>query len=244
MSDRASRMIRVPRPLWKVGWAFFAWVVIVAPACAGGNGTGASGGSAAGHDGAAGGGGHASGGEGGGRSDTGGGGGMGGSSSQGGRGGFAGAHVQGGAGGTAAGGKGGTGGAGGAGAGGAGGAGGSGGNCATAVENGPCSAPGQSCGSCTDACQFCNRLICQSDRWVRQESFPAPCFACGSTRCQTSAQYCRTIEGGPAGATPTMTCVAIPSTCSSPPTCACLSTVSGRCTQAAAGELTVTLEVP
>jgi len=176
-------------------------------------------------------------------------GGKGGSSSGGGGGGGTGgaAGSRGGAGGSTGGSAGGAaGGSAGAGGGGAGGAGG-GASCATAVSGGACSTPGASCGGpCTDICQFCNVLTCTGGRWQGTESAPAPCFSCGSGKCQTLAQYCRTTEGGVAGAEPGYGCVAIPTACLSTRTCACLAqnNVPGICTVGGGGELMTLLQYP
>ena len=43
-------------------------------------------------------------------------------------------------------------------------------------EQSACATEGATCGpACTNICQFCNRLTCQSGKWVSQEAFPAPC---------------------------------------------------------------------
>jgi hypothetical protein len=80
------------------------------------------------------------------------------------------------------------------------------------------------------------------------ESFPAPCFACGTggLRCQTNAEYCYSQSGGAIGVPPVTLCKAVPAACRPTPTCSCLQSeqVSGSCAQGGAGELTVTLAVP
>jgi hypothetical protein len=154
-----------------------------------------------------------------------------------------------GAGGGAAGAGGGAAGAGG-GAAGRGGAGGGNAACASAVLDATCTTPELVCGgeSCTNACQFCNLLRCTSGRWQRMEAFPAPCFACGAAglRCQTNAEYCNIVVGGIPTSQPTYACVAVPASCRPTPTCSCLlqQNVPGSCTQASAGELTMTLAAP
>ncbi len=102
--------------------------------------------------------------------------------------------------------------------------------------------------SCTNACQFCNILRCTSGRWQRMESFPAPCFACGTSglRCQTNAEYCSSFIGGVPGSQPSYGCVAVPAACRPTPTCSCLQgqNIAGTCTQAGAGELLISLAAP
>jgi hypothetical protein len=144
-------------------------------------------------------------------------------------------------------GRGGSGGA--AGRGGSGGAGGGSQPCASATLDGTCGSEGMTCGgeSCTNACQFCNLLRCTSGRWMRMESFPAPCFTCGTAlRCQTNAEYCYTFVGGVPGSQPSYACVAVPPACRPTPTCSCLQgqNIPGTCTQAGAGELLVSLAAP
>ena len=157
-----------------------------------------------------------------------------------------------GAGGGMAGGGGGVAGAGGgvAGTGGGGGAGGGNQACVSATLNGTCSTEGMTCGgeSCTNACQFCNILRCTTGHWQRVESFPAPCFACGTgtLRCQANAEYCYSIMGGALGTQPSYTCLAVPAACRPTPTCTCLQGehIPGSCTQAGAGELLISLAAP
>jgi len=159
-----------------------------------------------------------------------------------------------GAGGGVAGGGGGVAGAGGgvagAGGGGRGGAGGGNQACASAALNGACSTDGMTCGgeSCTNACQFCNILRCTTGHWQRVESFPAPCFACGTgtLRCQTNAEYCYSVIGGALGSQPSYTCLSVPAACRPTPTCTCLQGehIPGSCTQAGAGELLISLAAP
>gem|GEM_PF-6435063 len=83
-------------------------------------------------------------------------------------------------------------------------------------------------------------------RWQGVESAPAPCFSCGTGRCQTMTQYCKTTEGGAVGNPPSHVCVAIPTACSSTRTCACLAQngVPGTCTVGSSGELMTLLQVP
>jgi hypothetical protein len=130
--------------------------------------------------------------------------------------------------------------------GGSGGADGGGGACASAVAGGACSREGDSCGDCTDVCNFCNVLICTGGKWGTMESAPAPCFACGpSLQCQNNVQYCAAQMGGAVGNPAQYHCAPLPSSCQTTPTCACLiGTAAGNCTQAGPGQLTVTLLVP
>lgn len=181
-----------------------------------------------GGDGAAGAGGSAGGG---GAAATGGGAGGGGAGVDGGAGGAGGASIDGGAGG-----------AGGAGVDGGGGADGGNAACASAVANGTCTTEGTVCGTCPDACNFCNILRCSAGHWLAQEAAPAPCFDCagGPRRCQINAEYCR-ITMGPF--TTSAECAAVPAACRPTPTCACLS-AQPNCTQADAGALTVTIPAP
>ena len=81
------------------------------------------------------------------------------------------------------------------------------------------------------------------------EAAPAPCFMCGTGRCQKNAQYCYVIMGGAAGNPPSYQCRETPASCLSSPTCACLQNaqpvaVTGNCQQGGTGELTVTLLAP
>jgi len=131
-------------------------------------------------------------------------------------------------------------------------AGGGGGNqaCVSATLNGTCSTDGMTCGgeACTNACQFCNILRCTTGHWQRVESFPAPCFACGTgtLRCQTNAEYCYSVMGGALGTQPSYACLAVPAACRPTPTCTCLGGehIPGNCTQAGAGELLISLAAP
>jgi hypothetical protein len=39
----------------------------------------------------------------------------------------------------------------------------------------PCTEEGKTCGNCSDPCQFCNIIRCESGQWEPMEVFPAPC---------------------------------------------------------------------
>lgn len=124
---------------------------------------------------------------------------------------------------------------------------GGGSSCAIAASGAACTAEGATCGGpCTDVCQFCNLLRCTGGHWQSMEAAPAPCFSCGDGKCQTMSQYCRTTEGGAAGAVPTHACVNIPTECLSMRTCACLASqaTAGQCTMGSNGELMTLLQVP
>lgn len=148
----------------------------------------------------------------------------------------------------------GNGGGGGAGSGGGGsgggGSGGAGGNadCASAAEQAACGSEGTVCAvGCTDACNFCNTFRCTGGRWQRMESFPAPCFACGQTRCQINAEYCVEVLPGLPEAPISYSCAAVPSQCRPTPTCDCVrATAPGEvgCASSGAGQLTVTFAAP
>jgi hypothetical protein len=131
---------------------------------------------------------------------------------------------------------------GGGGAGGVAGAGGTSGACASATNGGACSSEGMVCGSCTDPCQFCNTLRCQSGHWQNQEAFPAQCFDCANslTRCEMHTQYCQ-ITTSHIGTT--AACQSLPAGCAPTATCACLSNPP-LCTQTDAGAVTVTIQAP
>ncbi len=104
--------------------------------------------------------------------------------------------------------------------------------CTQAVEAMACDSEGTICGGpCTDACQFCNRLICSSGAWQRQETFPAPCISCGDElNCNTLDSYCH-VEAGA-----TYACEPYPTECTSDHSCACLeSQVDGVCTTDSTG---------
>jgi hypothetical protein len=64
-----------------------------------------------------------------------------------------------------------------------------------------------------------------------------------SPDCDPAAQYCYSIVGG-AIHTPVISCQALPSTCGATPSCTCLSSVCGSCTQSAIGVLTKTCLAP
>jgi len=92
-------------------------------------------------------------------------------------------------------------------------------DCDGAIYMGPCATDGSSCGSCTDICSFCNVLICQSGRWERRETGPAPCFGCGNElRCPMGEAFCRVEEG----AAYVESCIPVPPSCETNVTCACL----------------------
>lgn len=46
--------------------------------------------------------------------------------------------------------------------------------CSNAHEGDVCSKENETCGSCTDPCQFCNLLRCSGGRWTGIEAFPTP----------------------------------------------------------------------
>jgi hypothetical protein len=121
----------------------------------------------------------------------------------------------------------------------------SGNPCASATPGDSCSDEGRSCGSCNDACNFCNLTMCIGGRWTRVEVAPAPCFECGaSLRCQISAQYCiAELPGVPTGVT-SYSCASLPDSCRPTPTCACLQIGGGTCQSSGSGQLTVTLAPP
>ena len=68
----------------------------------------------------------------------------------------------------------------------------------------------------------------------------------GCIGCVVGQEYCRATIGGALGRPGSYTCTPLPTACVSIPTCVCLSAaaVSGQCTLAANGDLTVTLYVP
>lgn len=88
-----------------------------------------------------------------------------------------------------------------------------------AAENTPCANEGQSCGECTDPCDFCNILRCEGGVWTRLEAHPPPpgtctAFDCGpDLRCNAVTQYCFHEIG-------TYSCERYPDDCTS---CDCLS---------------------
>lgn len=99
-------------------------------------------------------------------------------------------------------------------------------DCAEAIDEGPCSDEGASCGGpCTDECQFCNLLRCSGGQWQRLEAFPAPCVECGDALdCNTLDSYCHVVDGA------TYSCESYPAACSDDHTCACLEAqVEGVC---------------
>lgn len=99
--------------------------------------------------------------------------------------------------------------------------------CGLSDEGGVCRGEGSVCGElCTDACQFCNRLVCTGGVWQRQEVFPAPCSSCGpDLNCNTLDNYCR-IEAGT-----TYSCEPYPTECTSDHSCECVeSQLDGVCT--------------
>jgi hypothetical protein len=155
---------------------------------------------------------------------------------------------QGGAGGSASGGGAGAGGRGGNGGSGVGGTGAGGApSCATAISGAACTSEGMTCGGpCTDICQFCNLLRCTGGHWQGIEAAPAPCFTCGTGKCQTLKQYCNTTQGGPVGAQPSYACLELPTACLSTRTCTCLAqnSVPGQCTMSSNGELMTLLQAP
>ena len=120
--------------------------------------------------------------------------------------------------------------------------GGTGGACASATNGAACSSEGAVCGSCTDPCQNCNTLRCQSGHWLRQESIAGQCFDCASpaTRCELHIQYCK-ITTSHVGTT--AACQALPAGCTPTASCACLSNPP-LCSQTDAGAVTVTIQAP
>jgi hypothetical protein len=68
----------------------------------------------------------------------------------------------------------------------------------------------------------------------------------GCIGCVIGQEYCRATIGGALGRPGSYTCTPLPTACVSTRTCACLSAaaVSGQCTEAANGDITVTLYVP
>jgi len=119
--------------------------------------------------------------------------------------------------------------------------------CGSAMLDGPCTVNGAFCGGpCGDVCGFCNLLECRDGTWGGVEVGPAPCFDCGSERCQADVQYCsRTISGVPGG-DDSFACADPPEDCRSMVTCACLMTagVAGDCDEPNPGEVTVSIAAP
>ena len=66
----------------------------------------------------------------------------------------------------------------------------------TAAEGTACAQEGKSCNSpgCSDPCQHCNILRCESGKWVRMESFPAP--NCGDSGKSDAADGGSSDSGG------------------------------------------------
>jgi hypothetical protein len=126
--------------------------------------------------------------------------------------------------------------------GGTGGTGGTGGACASATNGAACTSEGTVCGSCTDPCQNCNTLRCQSGHWLMQESIAGQCFDCSNslTRCELHTQYCK-ITTSHIGTT--AACPSLPAGCTPTATCACLSNPP-LCSQTDAGAVTVTIQAP
>ncbi len=92
--------------------------------------------------------------------------------------------------------------------------------CSAATKEGDaCSVEGAFCNPspCTDECNFCNALHCESGTWGRMEAFPMPESYCGSVACGTltcgKGQFCVRTTGGPAGAEPSYACAKLPSGC-------------------------------
>jgi hypothetical protein len=114
--------------------------------------------------------------------------------------------------------------------------------CASATVGTACASEGMVCGSCSDPCQFCNTLRCQSGHWQTQEAAPAPCFDCAapSLRCQLHSEYCK-ITTSHVGTT--AGCVPLPAGCAPTASCACLSNPP-LCSQTDAGAVTVTIQAP
>jgi hypothetical protein len=75
---------------------------------------------------------------------------------------------------------------------------------------------------------------------------PSGTFACGPRFCMKGTQFCERTFGGPAGAAGGFICRPLPSACTTPATCACLSatTCGGTCTMSSAGDLTTTCNFP
>ena len=123
-----------------------------------------------------------------------------------------------------------------------GGTGGTGGACASATNGAACTSEGTVCGSCTDPCQNCNTLRCQSGHWLMQESIAGQCFDCSNslTRCELHTQYCK-ITTSHIGTT--AACPSLPAGCTPTATCACLSNPP-LCSQTDAGAVTVTIQAP
>jgi hypothetical protein len=69
-------------------------------------------------------------------------------------------------------------------------------------------------------------------------------FACGTTRCTTTSEYCKVSEGGACCNPPSYGCVAFPASCASTPTCACLkqSVAGAQCSESTG--VTVTYAYP
>jgi hypothetical protein len=70
--------------------------------------------------------------------------------------------------------------------------------------------------------------------------------SCGGVDCIHGSQYCHAVIGGYVGNPGTFTCMPLPSSCGSNPSCACLAGEScgGNCTQSANGDLFATCQVP
>jgi hypothetical protein len=94
----------------------------------------------------------------------------------------------------------------------------------TVVEGMPCLVEDQACGGpCTDACSFCNVLLCRNGEWTRLEAVPAPCFACGpDERCVQYSEYCHVTHPDIGGQPDTFECSSMPAACTADPSCACL----------------------
>jgi hypothetical protein len=70
-------------------------------------------------------------------------------------------------------------------------------------------------------------------------------FPCGWRFCPSKATYCSQVVGGAFGGPGSHSCVSLPSSCGSTPSCACLSVQPGcQCNQSAGGDLTVTCYAP
>lgn len=89
----------------------------------------------------------------------------------------------------------------------------------TTDEGDACSVENAFCNPtpCTDACQFCNSLHCESGKWQRMEAFPMPESYCASVKCGSltcgKGEICVRTTGGPAGAGTTYACAKFPSGC-------------------------------
>lgn len=113
------------------------------------------------------------------------------------------------------------------------------------AEGMSCANEGQSCssGGCSNQCDFCNILSCESGQWNRLEAFPSRCFSCGDAQCVTDLEFCR-LEQPPLD-DPCVNSATDPNTqaiCPNAVTCECLEqsvTEFATCEESNPGEVVI-----